>query len=502
MAGGPGRAPGGDGAREQQLSFALAFKGAELSTEELWSGYFALGGDAGYLEVDAYVHGIGMLPALDRDILAHVVNEYLDQLSPARRAAYSRPYRDPEARTAPLSALVELLDGAHLAGPDRLPAIAAAAGRALGVRITVHLVDYEQRRLRAVRPGGSAGAGYDIDTTLPGRAFRLEQTLPSEAGGSPRLWMPLLDGAERLGMLEIAVPDAEDLHDPGLRAHCRWMGRLLGHLITIASHYGDALDRARLSRPRTPEAELLWSLLPPLTAGVDNFVVSAVVEPRYDLNGDAFDYALSDTTAHLLVLDAVGHDPRSGLIAASALAAYRSARHAGHGLFEQARLIDETIATRFGTGAFATAVLAELDLRSGRLRYVNAGHPAPLLMRGGKVLEPLSAGRRLPLGTGTTALTVGEETLQPADWLVLHTDGITEARDAAGEQFGEPRLIDFLRREAAAGHPPPETARRLIAAVLGYQDGALQDDATIVLARWLDPSVPPLGAEDRTAGPD
>ncbi len=128
-----------------------------------------------------------------------------------------------------------------------------------------------------------------------------------------------------------------------------------------------------MTTPRTPNAELIWSMLPPLTAAVDNFVVSGVVEPRHDLNGDAFDYALSDTTAQLIVLDAVGHDSSSGLIAATALAAYRSARHAGYGLFQQARVIDRNIADQFGHKKFATAILAELHLTTGRLRY--AGHP-------------------------------------------------------------------------------------------------------------------------------
>jgi serine phosphatase RsbU (regulator of sigma subunit) len=108
---------------------------------------------------------------------------------------------------------------------------------------------------------------------------------------------------------------------------------------------------------------------------VDNFVVTGVVEPRQEVSGDAFDYALSEITANLIILDAVGHDLRSGLIAATALAAYRAARHAGHGLFEQARGIDEAIQQQFDNSAFVTAVLAEIDLPTGRLRYLNAGHP-------------------------------------------------------------------------------------------------------------------------------
>jgi serine phosphatase RsbU (regulator of sigma subunit) len=263
---------------------------------------------------------------------------------------------------------------------------------------------------------------------------------------------------------------------------------LLGHLVTLLNLYGDGLDLVRLRRERSVAGELIWSLLPPLTAGVDTFVVSGAVEPRYDVGGDAFDYSLSETTASLMIMDAVGHDLASGLIAATALAAYRGARHARHGLYEQARTIDEAVKQQFGhRNAFVTAVLAELDLETGKLRYVNAGHPAPLIMRGGKVGRTLSGGRRLPLGLGATSLTVGEETLQSEDWLLLHTDGITEARDRSGAFFGDARLTDFLQREAAAGHPPPETVRRLIQAVLIHQDGELQDDATVLLARWTSP---------------
>ncbi|MEU0470918.1 PP2C family protein-serine/threonine phosphatase [Amycolatopsis sp. NPDC006131] len=257
----------------------------------------------------------------------------------------------------------------------------------------------------------------------------------------------------------------------------------------MLTQYGDAPDQVRLPAPRSVAGELTWSLLPPLTAGVDDFVVTAVVEPRHSVSGDAFDYSLSETTATLLVLDAVGHDQRSGLIAATTVAAYRSARRAGHGLFELARVIDENIAAQFGGSAFATAVLAEVDLPTGRLRYLNAGHPQPRIMRRGKLVKPLTGGGRPPLGLGSAALAIGEEHLQPGDWLVLHTDGITEARDAGGAFFGEARLADFLRREAAAGQPPPETARRLVHTILDHQEGALQDDATVLLACW-DPHRP------------
>jgi hypothetical protein len=476
-------------ARNQQRAFASAFARAELTTEELWLRYFTLGGSLGLVEIEAYLHGLVPLPAFDRDIAAHVVNERLDELIRHRRASYSRTLRDSVPRGAPLTALTALLDGAELAPPERLPALVEAAGKALGVGLTMYLADHGQRHLHPVPPPGAAPGAtvLPVETTLAGRAFRRLEILPAESP-PPRLWVPLLDGAERLGVLEAAVATVGDLYDPGLRTQCRWAALLIGHLVVLMTKYGDGLEVVRHRRNRTVAGELIWSILPPMTAGVDGFVVSGAVEPRHAVAGDAFDYTLSGDTARLLILDAVGHDLRSGLIAAAAVAAYRAARHAGHGLFEQARLIDETIAEAFGNAVYATAVLAELDFTSGRLRYVNAGHPAPQIMRAGRVVKSLPGGRRLPLGLGPgREFVVGEERLQPEDWLLLYTDGITEARNAAGEFFGEGRLADFLEREAAAGYPPPETVRRLIQAVSAHQDGQFQDDATVLLARWTEP---------------
>jgi hypothetical protein len=489
-----------DDTDEQQRTLALAFQRAELTVDDLWMRYFALGGDAGPVEVDAYLHGLTALPQQQRDVLAHAVNERLDELTWTHRAAYSRPVRERRPRSRPLTALVELLEGAELAPPDRLPALAEAAGRALGVKIGIYVVDYDQRCLRplSVRGTEDGRRALDVDSTLAGRAFRQVQVLTGQSDGNNRLWMPLLDGVERLGVLEVEVADPAELHDPGLRTQCRWISLLLGHLVVLLTQYGDGVDLVRLPQPRSVLGELVWSLLPPLTAGVDNFLVTGVMEPRQRVSGDAFDYALSQTTATMMTLDAGRDDLTSGLIAAIAVAAYRSARHAGHGLYEQARLIDESIMRQFGGGRFVTAVLAEVDLASGRLRYLNAGHPDPMIMRSGKVVKPLTGGRRAPLGAGPDDLTIAEEVLQPDDWLVLHTDGITEARDRQGNAFGSSRLADFLRREASSGHPPPETARRLVQSVLRYQDGVLQDDATVLLARWSTPAGAPEVARELT----
>jgi len=81
-------------------------------------------------------------------------------------------------------------------------------------------------------------------------------------------------------------------------------------------------------------------------------------------------------------------------------------------------------------------------------------------------------------------VSVGEESLEPGDTVVLYTDGITEARDRDGVPFGVRGLTDFLEREAEMDTSLPEVVRRLCRAILRRQEGVLQDDCTVLLARW------------------
>ncbi|WP_324650761.1 PP2C family protein-serine/threonine phosphatase [Georgenia sp. H159] len=457
-----------------------------LTHESVWMRYFALGGTAGPLETEAHIAGLVPLPAPESDVLAHAVNELLDEQTPRERVPYSRVVREPTPEGGLLGALVTALAGMHLAPPERLPTVVARAGTALGAQIGLYLIDYEQQYLRPLPGPHASTEPLGVDTSLAGRAFRTLETLSTQAGGRTRLWVPLLDGVERLGVLEVVL-DPADGDDPVLRSQLRWLSTLIGHLYSITTNYGDKLDGVRRRQRRSTAAELLWQLLPTTTAATDRVTVAGMVEPCYTAAGDAFDYSLSETTAHLAIFDATGHSLDSSLVGAMAVSSYRSARRDGATLFDQARAVDEIIGTESErTGRYVTSVLAELDLLSGRLRYISAGHPYPLVVRRGKVVKSLDRGQRTVFGMPFRDLTVGEEMLEPGDWLVLYTDGITEARGVDGTFFGLDRMQDFIEKEITAGHAPPEMVRRLIRRVLEHQREVLQDDATVLVARWGD----------------
>jgi hypothetical protein len=391
---------------------------------------------------------------------------------------------NPTAEALWLDALSEVLNRSHLFQPDQLADAVGMAVSRLSIQTTIYLVDDEQRGLHAVpQDGRDVPERIGVDDSLAGRVFCLVQSLPANSGG---WWVPMVNGTDRLGVIRFTFTGVGgvDVHDDVTRQRCETLAGLVGHLITVTAPKGDFLHQVRRTRPMSTGAELLSQMLPPLTASCERLILSAILEPCYDVGGDGFDYAIDGPLARMLVLDAVGHGLNAGVICTVAMAAIRAARRAGQGLYAQARAADAAILGQFSGSPFATAVLTELNMDTGVLRYINAGHPAPLLLRTGHVVRELPAGRRMPLGLDDASVTVGEEKVEPGDRLLLYTDGITEARNPNGEQFGVTRLIDHTERHAAAGLPAAETLRRLAHAVATHHDGPADDDATLLLAEW------------------
>jgi hypothetical protein len=382
----------------------------------------------------------------------------------------------------------DLLGATHLTGPSDLVPVLASVATPLGVDdLAVYLADYEQVTLVPV-PGGAAGrAVLRVEATIAGRAFTTMDVVQVDAGseGRRRLWLPLLDGTDRLGVVELTVPAPDGRVDPRLATYCERYVHLAAQMLVSKAAYGDAFDLVRRRQPMSVASELQWSLLPPLAFATHGLVVAGVLEPCYTAGGDSFDYAVNDGVAHLAVFDAMGHGLPAAGTAAVALSAYRSCRRQLLDLPGTYAVVDTALADQFEGERYATAVLAQLDLDSGLLRYVNAGHPPPLLLRNGRLVKVLDPRPSTPLGVPFGAEpTVSEEALEPGDRVLLYTDGVTEARTPDGGFFTAERLAEFLEREAAAGRPTPETLRRLSKAILAHQNGQLQDDATALLVEW------------------
>jgi hypothetical protein len=384
-----------------------------------------------------------------------------------------------------------LLQASHRCSLDELPRLVREHAAPAGLRdAVIYLADRQQERLLPLlaggRDAGPAAREFGIDSTLPGLAFRNVEVVHGHAGAATPaehgLWVPLLDGTERLGVLGVRA----DAVDEELLEQARRLASLVALLVVSKRSYGDTYARLIRTREMNLAAELQWNLLPPLTFANQAVVITGALEPAYEVAGDALDYAVAERVARLSIFDAMGHDLAAGLTASIAVASCRNMRRRGAGLVETSEAIDAAIGGQFGQRRFATGILADLDTDTGVLRWVNRAHPPPLLIRQGRWVSSLGCEPAPPMGLGLgIAPRLCHQQLQPGDRLVLYTDGVTEARGAGERQwFGLDRFADFILRGEAAGLAAPETLRRLIQAVLSYHDGKLRDDAAVLLVEW------------------
>jgi serine phosphatase RsbU (regulator of sigma subunit) len=366
--------------------------------------------------------------------------------------------------------------------PDELAALLTEQGKVLGAdSVSVYLIDHEQYYLVALPQADHPRDPLRVDATVAGRCFRQVTLQRVSSGERQTVWVPLLNGLERLGVIELRfLANARQAPDQDMHA----FAALIAEMLLVKNAYGDLFHRVRRRQPMSLAAEIAWHLLPPLTFGTDRLVIAAVLAPAYDMGGDCFDYAVDGTTAKFAVFDAMGHGLAAGLLATVAVGAYRNARRRGLDLRSTVAEVDQALAAQFGGEQFVTGVLAELDLETGRVRWHSAGHTAPLLLRSGRMVKSLDVEPSLPLGLQDAARTTAEESLEPGDRLLLYTDGVTEARAADGQFFGVERLTELVVRQEAAEQPAPETMRRLMHAILAHQQGELQDDATAMLIEW------------------
>ncbi|WP_344973301.1 PP2C family protein-serine/threonine phosphatase [Streptosporangium fragile] len=385
-----------------------------------------------------------------------------------------------------------LLDGSHLSAVEQLPAMVREHAAQAGLDdALIYLVDLQQNVLRLLTGRGpDAGRDADpepaelrIDGTLAGRAYQEVRVLHRAVGdGANRWWVPLLDGTERLGVLRVtAGPDDESAQE-----NMRHLASVTALLLVSKRNHSDSYARLVRTGSMTVAAEMQWNLLPPLTFANADVVISAALEPAYEVGGDAFDYALAGDTVQLAIFDAMGHDVAAGLTANLAVAAARNHRRQGLDLTEVSEGIEEVLIKEFGRATrFVTAILAELDTRTGTFRWVNRGHHPPVVIRGGRWVAVLEGRPAHPMGLDLgLPVTLHREQLEPGDRVLLYTDGVTEARNREGREFGLERFVDFIIRRNADGLPVPETLRRLTHSVLEYHDGRLQDDATVLFTEW------------------
>jgi serine phosphatase RsbU (regulator of sigma subunit) len=304
-----------------------------------------------------------------------------------------------------------------------------------------------------------------------------DSTVEGASAGQWRVLAPVTERGEVLGLLEMFLPVEPD---PGVVAEIAGTAHLLGFVVIANRRHTDLFEWGQRSTPFTLPAEIQRRLLPAaFTCEAGAFSLSAWLEPAADVGGDTFDYSLSRDALHVSMTDAMGHGIASALTATLCVGSLRNTRRQGASLLEQVAAANTALADHFTSvddEGFATGLVGSLDLRTGALTLVNAGHVPPYLARGGGI-ERIELPRGVPLGLFPDAeYDTSELVLEPGDRLVIVTDGMLERSAAALDLEAEIKQTRSLH--------PRETTRRLADNVLEVTGPNLADDATLLVLDW------------------
>jgi sigma-B regulation protein RsbU (phosphoserine phosphatase) len=230
-------------------------------------------------------------------------------------------------------------------------------------------------------------------------------------------------------------------------------------------------------------AAIQQSILPgplPLGAAEHRIDLHADMHPAREIGGDFYDYFMLDERRLVVTIaDVSGKGIPAALFMAVSRTVMRNAP-AETDMAQRMRDANRLLATGNTACMFVTMFSGVLDLETGRLRYCNAGHNSPYLLRSGggrDLLKPTG----IPFGIDPDrSYTIAETVLASGDTLFMFTDGITEAFNPAGDIFGEARLETVLDREGGIG--ATELVQKIIGATAEFAAGAEQSDDITCLA--------------------
>lgn len=266
----------------------------------------------------------------------------------------------------------------------------------------------------------------------------------------------------------------------------RAVASLLAAAIVNARLQRDARDRAELRRQLRLAAEVQRRMIPAQPPSTARYEFGCVYEPSAELGGDFYDFIRFDNgDIGAVIADVVGKGVPASLMMASARSALRSNARRVTDIGEIMASVNRRLCHDTLPQEFVTAFYLELSQDGRKMKYCNAGHEPLLLLRDGRIRD-LDAGG-LALGIlEDERYEWAEESLQPGDLLLLHTDGLSEARGYDDRVYGRTRVHASLRLHGASGADMPADliAKQLLWDVRRFVGlSRIPDDLTLVVFR-------------------
>lgn len=244
------------------------------------------------------------------------------------------------------------------------------------------------------------------------------------------------------------------------------------------------LAKQRMERELEVAREIQTRVLPTRMPEIAGYEIAGWSRPADQTGGDIFDVIETGGRVMLLLGDATGHGIGPALSVTQVRAMLRMAVRLGAGLDEAYRHINDQLSDDLSSNRFVTGFLALLDTAKHEATYHAGGQGPILCFRASTSESTLAPATMLPMGMMPVVKMKEPRvfTFAPGDILAAITDGIFEYENAAGEMFGEARVVDLVRRHA--GSTAGEILRTIVGEVTAFAAGAPQnDDMTLVIVR-------------------
>src|SRR5574341_1141604 len=297
--------------------------------------------------------------------------------------------------------------------------------------------------------------------------------------------VPLIVNERAIGAIEVSnKPDDYTAADLDL------LGTIAGSAaiaIENARLYLVAVEKGRLEREMQVAREVQASLLPRTIPHISGWEFAARWQPQREVAGDYYDFILAEdaTRLGLVIADVTDKGMPAALFMALARSIVRASVVTAPSPLEGLLRANRLVCADAAGGMFVTLFYGELNTATGELAYVNAGHNAPLLYRAGQdqLVKLIRTG--MPLGVEYwSAYEQRTVLLQPGEFVVLYTDGVTDAVNAQEEEFGEERLRRIVLENRAA--PAADMLAAVVRALESFTGSTAPfDDITLVVARRI-----------------
>jgi sigma-B regulation protein RsbU (phosphoserine phosphatase) len=291
--------------------------------------------------------------------------------------------------------------------------------------------------------------------------------------------------AKNIGVLYLDSREKGSLLAPHTRTALDTLATEAGVAIENARLYRETLEKARIEHELKIAAEIQRALLPEGNHSGAFFDAAGMSVQARSIGGDFFDMQdNSDGSFGFLCGDVAGTGPAAALLTSKILGIFSAFAAVGDTPEELVDHINKVLTRRAIDARYATLLYGQLQ-PSGKLKFCNAGHNPPLIY-GADGIRRIETGG-MPVGMFETAPYSGDECeLQPGDVFVSYSDGVTEAHNVSGEEFGEARLVTVLERYSRGS--AAVILEQIINAVKEFAHGAEQyDDVTALVVKYTGP---------------